>query len=89
MNKSKSSMEHTQLVQTINADLITYRGGDGPPGQVFMVPRVVLIVDFDEDAEIPTWAAVAEQILRAKLEIRGIDPGTGRRHAAFSTRKQR
>ncbi len=76
MNKSKSSVEHSppQPVQTINADLIAYQRGEGPPGQVFMVPRAALIEDFYKDAEIPAWTAVAEQVLRAELVVRGIDP---------------
>ena len=76
MNKSKTSVEHNppQPIQTINADLVAYRDGQGPPGQVFMIPRAVLIEDFYQDAEIPAWTAVAEQVLRAEMVVRGIDP---------------
>ena len=76
MNKNKSSVGYNtpQPVQTIQATLVAYRDGQGPPGQVFMAPRAVLIEKLYEGAAIPPWTDVAEQVLRAELVVRGIDP---------------
>lgn len=76
MNKSKSSVGYDppQPVPTIHTNLVAYRDGQGPPGQVFIVPRAVLIQDFYEGAAISPWTDVAEQVLRAEIVARGIAP---------------
>lgn len=73
INRSKSSLgcNPLQLVPNINANLVAYRNGQGPLGQVFMIPRAVLIQEFYEGAAVPPWTGVAEQVLRAQLEARG------------------
>ena len=38
-----------------------------------MIPRAVLVQEFYEGAAIPPWTDVAEQILPADLEARGVD----------------
>lgn len=76
MNKSKSRVGYNppRPVPTIHMPLVAFQDGQGPPGQVFMVPRAVLIQDLYEGAAIPPWNGVAEQVLRDGLEARGIDP---------------
>ena len=76
MNRSKSGVGYNppQPVPTIHMPLVAFQDGQGPPGQVFMVPRAVLIQDLYEGAAIPPWNGVAEQVLRDGLEARGIDP---------------
>ncbi len=75
-NKSKLGVGHNppQPAPTIHLPLVAYQEGQGPPGQVFMVPRAVLLQDLYKDTAIPPWIDVAEQVLRAELVIRGIDP---------------
>ena len=75
INESKSSLgcNPLQPVPTINANLVAYRNGQGPVGQVFMIPRAVLIQEFYEGAAVPPWIGVAEQVLRAQLEAGGND----------------
>lgn len=76
MNKSKSSAGYNppQPVPIIHLPLVAYQDGQGPLGQVFLTPRAVLLQDFYKAAAIPPWTDVAEQVLRAELVIRGIDP---------------
>ena len=75
MNRSKPRAGYgpPQPVPTIPANLIAYRDGQGPPGQVFVIPRAVLIQDFYEGAAVPPWTGVGEQVLRAHLESGGVD----------------
>ncbi len=63
----------TAINARLRPNQVAFPDGQGPPGQVFIIPRPELILGFYKGAAVPPWTGVAEQVLRGWLESRRIN----------------